>query len=331
MFYGRVVLVLSILICETRSFGEDGADRVLRAGLIGLDTSHVVEFTKIINRSKEGPASKLKVVAAFPAGSPGLPISANRIEGFTKTLRETYGVEIVGSIDELVKSVDVVLLESVDGRTHLEQARQVIKARKPLFVDKPIAASLADAIEIFELADKYEVPCFSSSSKRFSNRLQSLRSGSAETGKIVRCDTTGPISTLKGHPDLAFYGIHGIEMLFTVMGPDCETVTWQKDGVAKGKWADGSIGSFSEGEYLVKVVGTQGTATSGGGGYGSLVEEVCAFLQTGKPPVSSAETIAIMAFIEAAQQSKDNGHVPVAMDDVMAEARRTIADRTRAK
>ncbi|MCH7725874.1 MAG: Gfo/Idh/MocA family oxidoreductase [Planctomycetes bacterium] len=295
--------------------------------MIGLDTSHVVRFTEIINNTKQGPAAGVKVVAAYRGGSPDLPISADRIDGFTKTLREKYQVEIVDSIDALLKRVDVILLESVDGRPHLEQARPVILAGKPLFIDKPIAASLADTIEIFELAQKHKVPVFSSSSLRFNDTLRGLRGGTPEIGKIVRCDAAGSINPLKGHPDLAFYGIHGIEMLFTVMGPGCKTVTWQKDGLVKGEWEDGRIGTFAKGSYKVKVTGTKGSAESGGGSYGPLINEICTFFKTGKPPVAAEETINLFAFIVAAQKSKDNGNVPVTINEVMEEARRVIKKR----
>jgi len=44
---------------------------------------------------------------------------------------------------KLLEKVDVVLLESVDGRIHLQEATEVIKAGKPLWIDKPVA-------EVFE-------------------------------------------------------------------------------------------------------------------------------------------------------------------------------------
>ncbi len=299
----------------------------LRVGMIGLDTSHVVRFTDIINKADEGPVANIKVVAAYRGGSPDLPISADRIDGFTKTLREKYDVKIVDSIDELLKLVDAILLESVDGRPHLEQARPVIAAGKPLFIDKPIAASLADTIEIFELAEKHKVPCFSSSSLRFNEKLQSLRGGTAEIGKIVRCDATGPVNPLKGHPELAFYGIHGIEMLFTVMGSGCKTVTWQPDGLVNGQWDDGRVGTFAKGSYGVRVTGTKGTAKGERGSYGPLITEIAEFFKTGKPPVSAEETINLFAFIAAAQKSKDTGNKPVAIREVMDEARQVISKR----
>src|SRR5207237_9269485 len=159
----------------------------LRAGIIGLDTSHVVAFTGLLNGPKaEGALKGVRVVAAYPGGSPDLPASRDRVAGYTSTLRDKYHVEIVGSIDELLKKVDVVLLESVDGRPHLEQARPVFKARKPVFIDKPVAGSLADAIEIFKLAKESNTPCFSSSSLRFSPGILGMRDN-PKVGKVLGC------------------------------------------------------------------------------------------------------------------------------------------------
>ena len=295
----------------------------LKVGIIGLDTSHVVAFTNIINNGNEGPLENVRVVAAYPGGSPDLPISANRLEGFTNTLREKHNVKIVDSIDALLQRVDAVLLESVDGRVHLEQAKPVFAAGKPVFIDKPVAASLADTIAIFELAKKHNVPCFSSSSLRFNDRLRSL-SRDPEIGEIKQCDAAGGISPLKGHPELFFYGIHGIEMLFTVMGPGCEEVTW-KDGVVRGVWQDGRIGTFRKGKYGVKVTGTKGNAESGGGSYGPLVQEICTFFRTGKPPVPAEETINLVAFMVAAEESKNQGGKAVSIDSVMQRERERIA------
>ena len=136
----------------------------LKVGIIGLDTSHVAAFTQLLNDPKaDGDLAGIRVVAAFPGGSKDIESSRSRVEGFTKTLKEKHGVEVVNSIDELLGKVDVVLLESVDGRPHLEQARPVIKAKKPVFIDKPVGGTLADAIEIFDLAKANNVPVFSSS------------------------------------------------------------------------------------------------------------------------------------------------------------------------
>lgn len=303
----------------------------LRAGIIGLDTSHVAAFTGLLNNSKAGsPLAGIRVVAAYPGGSPDIPDSKNRLEGFTKTLREKYGVEIVPTIDELLKKVDVVLLESVDGRPHLEQVTPVLKAGKPVFIDKPMAGSLADAIRIFELAREHKVPVFSSSSLRFYPGIQAVRND-PKLGGIVGCLTHSPCSLEAHHPDLFWYGIHGVETLFAIMGPGCESVTrtHTKDtDVVTGVWKDGRVATFrgirnASAPMGAVVFGTKAVlpAEMKGGGYEPLVVEIAKFFRTGQPPVSAEETLEVLAFMEAADESKRRGGAPVKLADVMAKAR----------
>ncbi|MGB1520813.1 MAG: Gfo/Idh/MocA family protein, partial [Limisphaerales bacterium] len=147
----------------------------IRLGMIGLDTSHVIAFTRILNdASREDHVPGGKVVAAFKGGSEDVEASYSRVDRFTQQLRDEFQVEIVDTIQALCEKVDAVLLESVDGRPHLEQAKPVIAAGKPLFIDKPMAGSLQDVIEIFRLAKEANVPCFSSSSLRYYPSLTEL-------------------------------------------------------------------------------------------------------------------------------------------------------------
>ena len=179
----------------------------LKVGIIGLDTSHAIAFTKDLNDPKAADdLSHCRVVAAYPKGSPDIVSSTERVPGYIEDVKK-HGVEIVDSIDELLKRVDCVLLETNDGRPHLEQALPVFKAGKPCFIDKPVAGSLADAIAIFAAARKYNCPVFSSSSLRYSKGAQEMRNGSI--GEIVGCDAYSPCALEKTHHDLFWYGIHG--------------------------------------------------------------------------------------------------------------------------
>ncbi len=225
--------------------------------------------------------------------------------------------------------MDVVLLESVDGRPHLEQARPVFKARKPVFIDKPVAGSLADAIAIFKLAEETGTPCFSSSSLRFSPGIAAKRND-PKLGEVLGCDTFGPCSLEEHHPDLFWYGVHGVESLYTVMGTGCQSVSrTQTDSteVVVGVWEDGRVGTFRglrKGPYKYggTVFGTKGQASLGDyGGYEPLVVEIVKFFKTGKPPVAAEETIEIFAFMEAADESKRQGGKPVTIESVMTKAR----------
>ena len=306
------------------------APTMIRAGIIGLDTSHVVAFTKIFNDPKaSGDLAGIRVVAAYPGGSPDLAASRDRVDGFTKQIRG-MGVEVVDSIPTLLAKVDVVLLESVDGRPHLRQARLVFEAQKPVFIDKPLAGSLADAIAIAQLAQSHHVSWFSSSALRFAPKLQAPLRDPA-VGPVIGCDAWGPCPIEPTHPDLFWYGIHGVEMLYTVMGRGCQTVTRvHTDGAdcVVGQWKDGRIGTFrgirqGKEDYGAVVFGSKKVATVVGfEGYGPLVEQIGAFFRTGKPPVSADETIELLAFMEAADETKRQGGRPVELKSVMEHAQR---------
>jgi ABC-type amino acid transport substrate-binding protein len=299
----------------------------VKVGIIGLDTSHVVAFTEVIRGAKAGQElAGLKIVAAYPGGSRDLPDSWNRVKQFTGQLRG-MNVEIVDSIDELLAKVDAVMLESVDGRPHLAQARPVIAAGKPLFIDKPMAASLADAMEIFRLARQKNVPCFSASSLRFSSGFQAARLGKTSPfGTVKSCVAWGPMHIEPHHPDLFWYGIHGVEILYTIMGPGCKTVTRAAPDKVVGVWADGRTGTFvAKDGYGAQVEGTRGSGLAGTyEGYKPLVVEIARFFKSGRPPVSAEETLEILAFMEAADASKRAGGAPVTIESVMANARRQI-------
>ncbi len=307
----------------------------LRAGIIGCDTSHVPAFTAALNDpDATGDLADVEVVAAFPGGSPDLPSSRDRVEGYTKELRDK-GIEIVDSIAALLERVDVVLLESVDGRPHLAQVRPVLEAKKPVFIDKPVAGSLADAVEIFQLAERHGTPCFSSSSLRFSPGILGMRNNE-QVGDVVGCDVYAPCSLEEHHPDLFWYGVHGVEMLFTIMGPGCVSVTRTHTAgtdVATGVWNDGRVGSFrgirqGASNYGAIVFGAKGIAPSGSyAGYLPLVAEIAKFFKTGQSPVPAAETLEMFTFMEAADESKRQGGRPVTMASVLEKAQAAVAAR----
>jgi len=312
------------------SLGALAEEKVFRIGMIGLDTSHVTAFTKLINDPAKN--SGCKVVAGYPGGSPDIPDSANRLEGFTKQLREQFGVEIVDSIEQLCQKVDGVMLESVDGRPHLAQARPVIAAKKPVFIDKPMAGNLADVLEIFRLAKEHNVPCWSSSSLRFSPGLANIRE-SEKFGKVLGCDVFSPCSLEKHHPDLYWYGVHGVEMLFTIMGTGCQSVrrVQTKDTeFVVGIWKDGRIGTYrglraGKTDYGASIFGTKAVGPVGtSGGYGPLVDEIVKFFKTGKVPVPPEETIEIFAFMSAADESKAHGGAEVSIASVIEEAQKQL-------
>jgi predicted dehydrogenase len=323
----NVLLVVLLVVIAIAPFEAQAAEKVFRLGMIGLDTSHVVAFTRLINKTQAEHGCK--VVVGYSGGSPDIESSAGRVDNFTKVLRDDFGVEIVDTIEELCRKVDGVLLESVDGRPHLKQAIPVIKAGKPLFVDKPMAGNLADVIEIFHLARQNNVPCWSSSSLRYSPAIVELKEKKT-AGEVLGCDTYGPCSLEEHHPDLYWYGVHTAEMLFTVMGTGCKSVRRvQTDNYEHvvGVWKDGRIGTLrglksgKKKPYGFTVYGTKGVVQGGKfGGYEPLVADIIKFFKTGKVPVPAQETIEIFAFMSAADVSKARGGAEVSVPELIAQA-----------
>ena len=316
LFVKAIVLPLA---CALAACAAD-----IRIGIVGTDTSHGPAFTKLLNEDPSAPdhVAGARVVAAYKGGSKDIEDSARRVEGFAETLRSKYGVEIVDTIPALLSKVDAVLLSSLDGRVHLEQARPVIAAHKPLFIDKPLAATLEDAREIARLAREAGVPWFSSSSLRF-GAIGAMGRQAGASGVTVW--GPGPFEP-HHYLELAWYAIHPIEVLYTLMGPGCETVarTSGKDlDTIVGRWKDGRVGTvnaarpYSDYGALIfqgrNVVENHPQQSASATDYRPLVEQIVKFFQTGKPPVPNEETLEILAFLDAAQRSKEQGGRPVAL------------------
>lgn len=283
----------------------------MKVGIIGLDTSHSIAFTKFINgKDKKDEYKDFQIVAAYPYGSKTIKSSYDRIPGYIEQVKE-MGVEIVPSIAGLLEKVDCVLLETNDGNLHLEQAYEVFKAGKIMFIDKPIGGNLAQAIAIFELSREYNVPIFSSSALRYVPESQQLRNG--ELGKVLGADCYTPGNLEPSHANMAWYGIHGIETLFTVMGTGCVSVNrMSSEGtdVITGLWDDGRVGTVratrtGKSQYGGHAFTDQGIVSTGQyQGYEALLREILNFFKTRIPPVSEKETLEIFAFIDAADESK---------------------------
>jgi hypothetical protein len=315
----------------------DWAKADLKAGMIGTDTSHCMAFANLFHAH---PEWGVRIVAAFKNGSRDNPESWNRVEGYAKELKDKHGIEICDTVDALLAKVDVVLIECVDGRPHLEYARPVLAAKKRLFIDKPFTAGLADAREILRLSKESGTPFFSCSCVRFQPGIVPFRSvplpreegkgeGSftvAGVGKLVKAQGSSPLHIEPHHPDLFWYGVHGVEALYTVLGRGCVSVQRKAEGdydITTGQWADGRVGIFrgatGKAPYLplVKVWGTEGEHESQGGyDYAGLVETMAKFFQTGVAPIDPQETLEIVEFMIAAQLSKERGGAEVKLEEL---------------
>lgn len=310
-------------LCSSPLMADD-----LRIGIIGLDTSHSEQFTLRLNDpANPNHIPGARVVVAFPGGSPDIEESKSRVEGFTATLRDKFGVRIVGSVAEACKDVDAVLLLSLEGRPRLEQMKQIIAAGKPVFMDKPVAASLKDAVEIYKIAGASQVPVFSASAVRWYPGV--LEVANAEKTPARSAISYGPAHVLPHHPDLFFYGIHPAEALFTVMGSGCLSVTrttTPATSVVTGLWSGnrtGTLHAIHEGAKSYKLIrfgDEQITEQKSEGDYTPMLREIVKFFQTKQAPVSPKQTLEIYAFMEAAEESKCRDGARVTLREVMVKA-----------
>jgi predicted dehydrogenase len=299
-----------------------------RIGMIGLDTGHSPAFTKSLNDPLAGDKyNGYKVVAAVPEGTDNILDWKNRIPEFTKEVQE-QGVEIVHSIEEMLKEVDVVIISCIDGNKHLEQVLPVFKAGKPVFIDKPFAGSLSDAYKIAAAAKQYKVPLFSSSSLRYIEGVNEIEDG--KIGVVIGADAYSPAHIEEHHPDLFWYGVHGVEILFTIMGTGSKSVkrTFTEDtDLVVGVWEGDRIGTYrgirkGQGAYGATVFGEKGIAVLDKyNGYEPLLVKISEFFNTGISPISIDETLEIFAFMQAADESKSKGGISVNIDSVAQHAK----------
>ena len=320
--------VLGLTNSVTSVYRNSSTEPGKRVGMIGLDTSHVIAVTNALNNPDAGTIwDGYRVVAAYPTkGSADMEASIGRLAGFTEQVKNK-GVEIVNSIEELLEKVDVVLLESVDGRRHLAEALPVIKSGKMMFIDKPLAASLEDAMVIFNVAKKYKVPVFSASSLRYITGAKEIAEG--KIGKVVGADSYGDCYIEPNHPDLFYYGIHGIEILYALMGTGCKSVVRihrDKTDMVVGTWQDDRIGSYrgtrsGTGEMGATVFGEKGIEIlNKSGGYDPLWMKIIEFFNTGIVPVSPEETLEEFAFMAAAEESKLKGGISIDLEMIIRRA-----------
>jgi len=295
----------------------------LRIGMIGLDTSHCPAFANNLH-GKDQPhhVEGGRIVAAVAGGSREFSLSRDRLAKYTAELTGRHGVRLYDSIAEMAGQVDAIMLESVDGRQHAEQFAQLAEAGKPVFIDKPLACSLADARRIADLSAASGVPVMSCSAIRYAAGVAELH----DKGRAFTCEAFGPASILPDYPGLFWYGVHGAEVLFSFMGRGCRkvrTVSGADIELVVGQWDDGRLGTvrgFRKPE--LKQFGC--TLTTDGGVFCGLVRndppyyalmlrEIMAFFLTRRSPIDLAETVEIVAFLEAADRSRQQGGAVIAL------------------
>lgn len=291
--------------------------KTLKLGMIGLDTSHCPAFAELLNNENSPHHVKGgQIVVAYPGGSQAFSLSKNRVQQITSDIEDRFKIKIVDTLEAVAEDVDGILLESVDGRQHLEQFEKIARFGKPVFIDKPFTTSLDEARQILRLSERFNAPVYSCSAIRYAQGIDNLAAGQ----KVLGSEAFGPMSILEDFPGLFWYGIHSAEVLFSKMGQGCrEVVVSHTDmvDVITATWEDGRMGVlygyrmeglsdfgctiFAEGGIV------QGVALSEPPYYALMMPKVLEFFRTGKSPIDINETLEIVAFLEAANNSRQTG------------------------
>lgn len=292
----------------------------LNIGIIGTDSSHSVAFTRLLNDPTDANhVSGGKVVAAFLGGSTDFPLSADRVEGFMANLAMEFGVRRMDSPEDVAASCDAILLASADGRTHLDQFRRIAPYGKPVYIDKPLALSTEDAKEIYQIAEQYQLPIMSCSALRYAQQItDELASG--DSLSIIGAEVHGPLVVEPTQSYYYWYGIHSVELLYAIMGTGCSEVnviaTEEYDLIA-AHWDDGRTGTIqlshlAESPFCATIRREGQTSmieilSSAKPFYASLLEQIMTLFMSHTSPLEGKETLEIIRFIEAAEESKQLG------------------------
>jgi virulence factor len=292
---------------------------MVRVGIVDTDTSHAVEFTKRLNHigiDEEQWVDGAKVVAAWTG--PSAIISEDLHRQYNRILREELGIQFVDNLDELRNLVDAVMVLSQEGGVHLERAKPFLEAGMPVFIDKPFACSMHDALLMADIAQKHNAPIFSSSSLRYALEVQRVHEQASSWGKVIAADAFSPAPTHPRNPGLFHYGIHGVETLFALMGKGCRRVrcVHNDDGeVVVGEWEDGRIGTLRgirKGAYaygFTAVCEKQVWATTIDTRYiyRELLKRVVEMFQTRKPPLTFPRRFKLSHSLKAQGNRRNKG------------------------
>ena len=307
----------------------------IKVGIIGLDTSHAIAFTKIMNVAKDPGVAGFRMTHAYQCGSKDIVSATNRYPKYIKEMKE-MGVEIVPTIDDLIANVDCICLETNDGREHLWQAEKVFASGKPCFIDKPLAHNLHDAVRIYDLGKRLGAKYFSSSALRYGKAVQDARVGAYGKIRTVALTSPSPLEEQGTHTFYSWYGIHGLAPYVTVMGTGAEKVSCFRsatDDVINIAYANGRMGQL----HLLRNAWTYSgyilpekpkdkknplVVSDGYPGYEPLLREIVKFFKTGVVPFPPEETLEIFALMEAAEMSAKRGGAPVTLEEALAEARK---------
>ena len=300
---------------------------MLKIGLVNLDTSHVIAFSQRLHHKgvDEGQWVDGAVTTHAWRGQSNVR-TPEQVEEYAQQLKNDFGITLVDNLEDMIDQVDGVCIEANEGWRHLELAKPFIKAGKHCFVDKPFTSNYAEAKQLVELAKETGAGLMSCSSLRWSDEL--LEFCDEHAGHITGVDAITPSPYHWANPGLLHYGIHGVEILFAVMGVGCQDVrslSLADQEFCVGRWGDGRIGTLRgchNGPWTYAFRATTTTPDKAGvftvpinaaNIYRNMLREMVNFFGTGVSQVPVEQTLEIMGFMDAALASAKMSGLPAAM------------------
>jgi predicted dehydrogenase len=286
----------------------------MRIGAIGIDSSHLPEFSRRIKTLHDAGETACRVTKFWTDGRHDWPVAAD-VEKW-RAQAVDLGVEPAASLEELLESVDGVMVLAVSGFRHLELARPSLERGMPTYVDKPLACTLEDAVEIRELAERHNARCYSASSLRFATEHAAIRA--ADLGDIVAIDAFGPGELSPGAPGLLHYGVHTIEMVDAIWGPGVKRVSaieLPDRHLLDMEYHDGRYarlrlerkGAYDFGGTVHGTKALHQFRVDFGPVYGNLVRGMTTFFEGGPAPASLDAIVENMAVMIAGNRSIAEG------------------------
>lgn len=175
--------------------------------ILGCENSHADAFLKCIAEKAE--FSHIEVIGVY---------SDDR-EAAQK-LHDQFHVPVMDNYDDAVGKVDGVVITARHGDSHYKFAKPYIPSGVPMFIDKPITVTEADAAEFMSALKEKGIKVTGGSSLRHAFLVQSLRSAEKQQigGRAVGGMFRAPLSINNPHGGFFFYSQHLIEMVLEVFG-----------------------------------------------------------------------------------------------------------------
>lgn len=295
---------------------------MMRLGAIGVDSSHLPEFTRRIN-ALEG---QVRVVTFWDAGRHEMP--AADVAKWRKTTLD-MGVREAESMEELLGAVDGVMVLAVSGHRHEELAMPALKRGLPTYIDKPLTCDLAGAKRLLAASRASGARCYSASSLRFASEIASL--DREKLGRLVAVDAFGPGELNPAMAGLFFYGVHTIEMVDAIWGREWGGVarvrasTSADRDVLEMEYRDGRYahlrmerkGCYDFGATVHGEKGVASFRVDFSDVYNRLVRGMAGFFGGGPAPASLRDIVENVAVMEAGNASMSaNGSPWVSVEPI---------------